>query len=221
MYLLQSTLLKQNWMLIWNGDNGCRCLRSYPDPNTLISPNLGNWQGKGKRRKPLHFCCRDLTIGVEGIKYITLKKYFSLTAFVLFMAGLVTWLFCLWSLQQTGNPMSGASSWFYSCWDSCKTWETLFLPLSHIFSPENKGGRHNNRGIRTEGCPLILLQREAGTTSLPPCLCFFHILKYRRFPLGMRKDFLLWGCWALSLQLSSGRPVSRCFSSKHFWQKPI
>lgn len=66
---------------------------------------------------------------------------------------------------------------------------TLLLPLPHIFSPENRGGRHSNRGVGAVGCPLALLQSQAGTTSLPPCLCFFHTLKHRRFPLGMRKDF--------------------------------
>lgn len=53
---------------------------------TLISPNL---RGEGKRKKPLYLCCHDAAIGDEGRKYITPKKYLSVTAFVLVMVGLV------------------------------------------------------------------------------------------------------------------------------------
>lgn len=177
--------------------------------------------GERKRKEPLYLCCHDIAIGVEGIKYITLKKYFSFTAFVLFMASLVSWRFCLWSLQQTGSPISGAASLFYSCWDSCG--HLVSSSVTHLFPRKKRREtqQHTWKSMGAVGCPLVLLQRGVGTTILPSCLCFFHILKYRRFLWAWGKTFfLLWGCSALSLQLSSGRAVtSECFSSKHFWQR--
>lgn len=82
--------------------------------------------------------------------------------------------------------MSGPASWFYRCWDSCG--QLVPPSVTHIFS--RKQSKHTQQqGISAVGCLLVLLQKTVGTTSQTPYLCFFHVLKYRRFPLDMRKHF--------------------------------
>lgn len=203
-------------MLLWNWDNCCRWLRSHPDSNLLISPNLGNWLGEGEREElfVLPWCHNR-----------SWRKKIHHTQKVLFThcicASRQAWChdyshFVSEACNRQAAQCLGLLPGFTVVGTAV---DSLFLPLSHIFSPENKVNTHSNRVSVLLGAFWYCCKKQlAPLARLHICASFMY------WNTGgslwtWGNTFIPWGCWDLSLQLSSGRRVSRCFSSKHFWQR--
>lgn len=88
------------------------------------------------------------------------------------------------------KPATASQPSVWGCFLVLQLLGWLWVPcFSHCHTSFLQKTKEGDTAIMAVGCPLALLQRTVGTTSLPPYLCFFHILKYRRSPLDMRKHF--------------------------------